>query len=214
MENYINKRNLMDGLALMSEIAPDCVAVAFFDPQYRGVMDKMKYGNEGARQKKRAELPQMPEETIVKFIQEIDRVLRPSGHLMLWIDKFHLVEGITPWISETSLNPVDMVTWDKGRIGMGYRTRRKSEYLVIFQKSPKKAKGVWNLHDIPDVWLERVKPTHAHSKPHELQTALILATSSPGDLILDPASGGWSVYECCQRTDRNFIGSDLVCGDE
>ncbi|HKG70020.1 MAG TPA: hypothetical protein VKA92_14200, partial [Segetibacter sp.] len=69
------------------------ITACFFDPQYRGVMDKMKYGNEGERQKGRAELEQMSEETIKLFIKEIDRVLIPDGHLFLWVDKFHFCEG-------------------------------------------------------------------------------------------------------------------------
>ena len=80
------------------------------------------------------------EETIKMFLKEIERVLRPSGYLFLWVDKFHLVEGVKPWISDIqSLDLVDMITWDKQKIGMGYRTRRKSEYLVVIQKLPKKA---------------------------------------------------------------------------
>jgi hypothetical protein len=140
------------------------VPLVFFDPQYRGVMDMLSYGNEGARQKGRAALTQMPEGVIKEFIREIARVLRPSGHLMLWIDKFHLVEGIKTWIEGLPLHTVDLVTWDKGRIGMGYRTRRKSEYLLILQKDPRRAKDVWTVHDIPDSWLEKVKPTHPHAE--------------------------------------------------
>lgn len=61
------------------------IATAFFDPQYRGVLDKLKYGNEGkGRGKARSELKQMDEETIINFIEEIDRVLKDSGHLFLW----------------------------------------------------------------------------------------------------------------------------------
>jgi site-specific DNA-methyltransferase (adenine-specific) len=209
MQDYINKKNKMDGLKLMSIIPNSSIKLSFFDPQYRGVMDKMKYGNEGARQKKRALLTQMSDEIITKFIKEIDRVLTPSGHLMLWVDKFHLAEGVLPWFKNTELNLVDVITWDKGKIGMGYRTRRKSEYLIIFQKSSKRAKGVWLVHDIPDVWLEKIKPTHAHSKPIQLQSALINATTNKDDIILDPASGGFSVFESCKIIGRNFIGCDL-----
>ncbi len=210
MDHLLNRKNEMDGLELLGFIQDNTVKLSFFDPQYRGVMDKLSYGNEGSRQKKRANLPQMPSDMIMQFITEISRVLTPSGHLMLWVDKFHLVEGVIPWVRDTDLEAVDMVTWDKGKIGMGYRTRRKSEYLVIFQKKPKRAKGVWTLHDIPDVWMEKIKPNHAHSKPQELQSALIQAVTEPGDLVLDPASGGWSVFSCCQETGRNFIGSDLL----
>ncbi len=214
MQDYINKKNQMDGIDLLALIPNSSIKLSFFDPQYRGIMDKMKYGNEGARQKQRALLTQMSEETIINFIKEIDRVLTPSGHLMLWVDKFHLAEGVLPWFDGTDLNLVDVITWDKGKIGMGYRTRRKAEYLVILQKSPKRARDVWLVHDIPDVWLEKVKPTHAHSKPIQLQSALINATTLKGDLVLDPASGGFSVFEACKIIGRDFIGADLTVEPE
>ncbi len=125
----INDTNVINGLDLLSEIEDEVITAAFFDPQYRGIMEKMKYGNEGERQKERAELQQMAEETIKQFVEEIDRVLIPSGHLFLWIDKYHLCTGTGNWIKDTNLSTVDLITWDKGKMGMGYRTRRKSEYL-------------------------------------------------------------------------------------
>lgn len=205
-----NQENYFDGLELLSILPDDCVSTAFFDPQYRGVMDKLGYGNEGKRQIGRSQLNQMSESTICQFIKEISRVLKPSGHLMLWIDKFHLHEGVSPWLKELPLNIVDSITWDKGRIGMGYRTRRKSEYLIVIQKTPTKAKGVWTIHDIPDVWLEKVeRGGHAHAKPELLQSSLINATTAPGDLVLDPAAGGFSVLRSAQSVGRNFIGTDL-----
>lgn len=97
---------------------------------------------------------------------------------------------------------------------MGYRTRRKSEYLVILQKLPKLAKATWSLHNIPDVWDEKVIKNHAHSKPVGLQEQLILSTTDEGDYVCDPASGGYSVFEACRRTGRNFIGCDIEYGEE
>jgi len=122
----------------------------------------------------------MDEETIIKFIYEVNRVLKDSGHLFLWVDKFHLCEGVAKWIANTSLNLVDLIVWDKGKIGMGYRSRRKSEYLIVFQKSPVRAKGCWTDHAIPDVWNETTPKTHPHSKPIELQRRLIAATTKDG----------------------------------
>lgn len=210
----INKKNKANGLDLLADINDKTVATAFFDPQYRGVLDKLKYGNEGqARGKARCELTQMDEDTIVNFIKEIDRVLKDSGHLFLWVDKFHLCQGVLDWLTDTSLNLVDMVVWDKGKIGMGYRTRRKSEYLMVLQKSPVRAKGCWNDHGIPDVWEEKTPKVHPHSKPVELQKRLIAATTQDGDYVLDPASGGYSVYEACKALGRDFIGCDIEYGE-
>lgn len=211
----MNKKNLADGLELLADIEDSSVATAFFDPQYRGVLDKLKYGNEGqARGKARSELTQMDEDTIIKFINEINRVLKGSGHLFLWVDKFHLCQGVLDWFKETNLNLVDMIVWDKGKIGMGYRTRRKSEYLIVFQKSPVKAKACWTDHAIPDVWEEKTPKTHPHSKPIELQRRLIVATTVEGDVVLDPASGGFSVFEACKLLNRDFIGGDIEYGEK
>ena len=76
----LNHKNLADGLKLLDSINDKTIATAFFDPQYRGVPDKLRYGNEGkGRGKARCVLPQMDERTIVSFIYGIDRVLKDSG---------------------------------------------------------------------------------------------------------------------------------------
>lgn len=212
----INKKNKIDGKELLKTVCDGVVATVFFDPQYRGVLDKMHYGNEGARQSQRVSLPQMNEETIKSFIKEIYRVLRPSGYLFLWVDKFHLCQGINEWIENTELQIVDLLVWNKGKIGMGYRTRRKSEYLIIIQKKPIKAKAFWTDHAIPDVWDEKIESKnkkHPHSKPYELQKRLIEATTQEGEIVLDPASGGFTIYDICIATNRIFIGSDLIYGE-
>ena len=215
MKNLFNKKLNIDGVELLKQIPDKSLKVTFFDPQYRGILDKLSYGNEGkSRGKDRSDLPQMSEDIIKTFLKEIERVLAPSEYLFLWVDKFHLVEGVNSWISNLNMEIVDLITWNKMKIGMGYRTRRKSEYLLVIQKLPKKAKSTWVLHNIPDVWDEKVVKTHTHSKPIELQKQLILATTNDGDLVCDPASGGFSVFEACKLTNRNFIGGDLVFGTE
>lgn len=217
IDNHVaepNKKNKMDGLQLLSELKSGCIKTAFFDPQYRGVLDKLSYGNEGkGRGKARSALTQMPEETIVSFIHELNRVLTPSGHLFLWVDKFHLCQGVLGWLKDTQLNLVDMIVWDKEKMGMGYRSRRKSEYLIVLQKSPVRAKYYWTDHGIPDVWREKTSKVHPHSKPIDLQRRLIEATTDEQDFVLDPASGGYSVFEACKLCNRNFIGCDIKYGE-
>ena len=107
---------------------------------------------------------------------------------------------------------VDLITWNKKKMGMGYRTRRKCEYLIVIQKKPILAKSTWSLHNIPDVWDEKVRKVHPHSKPIELQKQLILAVTDEGDYVCDPASGGYSVFDACRQTKRNFIGGDIMYG--
>lgn len=209
----LGRPNVGDGFELLKRLEDACAPLCVFDPQYRGVLDKQKYGNEGSRQKLRSKLPQMSDKQIGQFISEISRILISTGHLLLWIDKFHLCTGIHHWLAGTELNIVDLIVWHKKRFGMGYRTRRVSEYCLILQKAPIRAKGVWKVHDIPDVYEERVGSSFPHAKPIGLQSRLIEALTSPGDLVLDPAAGSYSVLRACQKTGRMFLGCDVVAVD-
>lgn len=103
-EFKLNHQNKSDGLKLLKALKDESVRIVFFDPQYRGVLDKLRYGNEGkSRGQARSALPQMDESVIKAFIVEIKRVLKPSGYLFLWVDKFHLIEGVKPWLAPPPL---------------------------------------------------------------------------------------------------------------
>ena len=202
----------MDGIDMLSMIKDESIALTFFDPQYRMILDKQDYGNEGkGKEKRRCLLEQMDEQVIKEFLKEIERVLIPKGHLMLWVDKYILCSELRSLVNEIDLAIVDMVTWDKMKIGMGYRTRRRSEYLVILQKPPVRAKGVWFLHDIPDVWQEKiVAKEHPHVKPIGLQEKLIKSVTNEEDIVVDPSAGSFSVLQSCKNSKRNFLGCDIL----
>ena len=134
----------------------------------------------------------------------------PSGHLFLWVDKFHLCQGVGQWLEETSLGIVDLVTWDKATFGMGYRTRRRGEHCIVLQREPRKAKGVWTAHNIPDVVREKItQKSHTHAKPVDLQGELLAAVSNEGDFVIDPAAGSFSVLTAAVNRGRTFLGCDL-----
>lgn len=210
----LDTRQRMDGRKLLQKLDDNSIPLVFFDPQYRTVLDRQQYGNEGTgRQKARSELSQMSEYIIKEFLTEIERILIPSGHLMLWVDKYIVCSGLNSLMEGRTLALVDMVTWNKGRMGMGYRTRRYSEYLVVFQKPPVRAKGVWQVHNIPDVWMEKIEnkdKNHVHAKPIGLQKRLIEAVTNKGDIIVDPSAGGFSVMQSAIAIDRHFLGCDIL----
>lgn len=191
---------------------PDGAAsLCVFDPQYHGVLDKMAYGKEGARQKDRVALAQMDNATIAAFVAENTRTLRPSGHLLLWTDKFQLCQDVAPWLAGTSLSEVVLIVWEKTCIVMGDRSRRRSKYLTFLQKVPLRAKRAWRDRAIPDVWADKVGAGHPHRKPVEIQRHLVEAVIVPGDLVLDPVAGGFSMLEAVKGYAelRVFLGKDL-----
>ena len=201
-----------DALELLRSLPDHCTPLAFFDPQYRENLDKLAYGNEGARQRKRCRLPQMTSGYIDQCVREIARVLRPSGYLMLWTDTFRLCQGYH-LRAVGILKCVDLISWDDERIpgGNGYRSRRCGGYLLVLQKPPIRARATWRDHGIRDHWSEKVdRKIHPHIKPQGLVERLIAAVTLPSDLVIDPAAGGFGVLTACLRLGREFIGCDIA----
>lgn len=211
----LNDRNVMGGLDLLRSIENNKAKAVFLDPQYRALLEKMGYGNEGeSREAARVALPQMDNYTIGCFVAEIARALTPSGHLFFWLDKFSLGEGLHRRYIEHAngrLKMVDLIAWNKMRPGMGRRARCQTEYLVVVQKEPARAKGCWIDHRITDTWPEQSdRSVHPHAKPYQLTERLIRSVTKRGDLVVDPCAGSYMVLEACKATGREFLGCDLI----
>jgi site-specific DNA-methyltransferase (adenine-specific) len=197
-----------DALALLQSLPDRCSPLVIFDPQHRANLDKLKYGNEGARQHERCLLPAMTSAYIDGCCREAVRVLMPSGYLMLWQNAFGLVQGHHLRLGDV-LQCVDLIAWDNQHLGMGYRSRRRGDYLIVLQKPPIKAKATWRDHGIPDRWAEKIdRNLHPHIKPIGLITRLIGAVTSPGELVVDPAAGSFVVMHAAHQLSREFIGCD------
>lgn len=218
LEKNKNKKLLMDGLILLGKLKDESVDLEFFDPQYRKGLDKLKFGNEGkSRMIKRSTLPQMSDELIVSFLVYLHRVLKPSSYLFLWGDKFTVAEGIhLEWMRSSEIlsngfSLVDKIVWYKESFGMGARSRRTNEELLVYQKLPKTTKN-WKNKSIRDTWTEKIENPrlgHPHKKPLLLTKTLIESVTKAGDLVLDPCSGSFSTFESCSQVGRDFIGCDI-----
>jgi site-specific DNA-methyltransferase (adenine-specific) len=206
-----------DALELLRSLSDGSSPLAWFDPQHRSVLNKLKFGNEGERQPGRARLPQMSDEFIDSCCIEIPRVLKPSGYLMLWADTYRLCEGYHHRIPRNLLQTVDLIAWDNMQQpgGNGKRSRRCGDYLIVLQKKPIRARATWRDHGIRNRWAEKIdRKIHPHVKPIELIARLIAATTEPGDLVVDPAAGSFVVMHAARQLGRNFIGCDLIIAAE
>jgi site-specific DNA-methyltransferase (adenine-specific) len=210
----LHRRNVAqhgDALALLQSLPEQCTPLAFFDPQHRDNLDKLKFGNEGSRQRERCMLPQMTSEYIDECCREAARVLKPSGYLMKWSNAFQVGTAAHLRLADV-LQCVDIIAWDNLRISNGKRSRRRGDYVVALQKSPIVARASWRTRPcIPDRWPEKVdRKLHPHIKPIRLISALIEATTQPGDLVVDPAAGSFVVMHAARQLGRDFIGCDIA----
>jgi len=199
-----------DALELLRSLPDRCTPLVFLDPQHRSVLDRLKFGNEGERQRGRARLPQMSEDYIDTCCLEIARVLRPSGYCMRWIDTFGLGEGLHLRVRR-ALTCTGICAWDNLRPGQGKRFRHRGDYLLALQKPPLKAGATWRDHGIPSRWVERVdRKVHPHIKPIGLIERLIAATTAPSELVVDPAAGSFNVMTASHKLGRQFLGCDIA----
>ena len=202
----IDRRLQMDGQDLLAGIPAATVPLVVLDPQYPKMVVNCPTLQPG-----RMKLPQMTHDTIQLMIRETARILQPSGHLMLWHDKGALLYGNRElWLGSTPLTLVDLICWDKQRLGLGRRTRASSEYLSLYQAHPQKCDGVFIRRDIADVCRAGPSKQHPHRKPLLLTADLIEAVVPPGGLVVDPCAGSFTTLEACQMTGRHFYGCDLL----
>ena len=211
-----NHPNKVDALQFLRSLPDHSVAAAFFDPQYAPSSDKVM----PRRGMKRAPMPlieKMPTIELREIIYEVGRVLIQSGYLFLWTDKRHLLTGkVQQWTWGTHLCEVDLITWAKPSMGLGSKTRHCTEFVLVTQKEPFSIPGrSWTVKDLRDFWQEP-KPlqAHPHNKPVGLQARLIEAVTQPGEVIIDPCGGSFSVLDSVRQAGggRWFLGGDLFGG--
>ena len=202
-----NMKQEGEGLELLKQLEDKSVALVVFDPQYE------KAG--GVSRVKDWPLYYQSEYQIIHIIKEVNRVLKPSAFLLLWVNKEILKsERVSLWLLKSlKLKIVDFLVWNKNNFGFGSYFRSKGEFAFLIQKSPTNSKKFIN-KSFPNIWTEGSvsdrNKKHLHQKPTSLIRALIEATTGPGDLIVDPCAGSFIVLEACLETNRNFLGVELA----
>ena len=81
--------------------------------------------------------------------------------------------------------------------------------FVFYCKNIRKVGNYLKIVSFGNVWEEATisvnKRKHPHQKPRELIKALIEATTSEKDLIVDPCAGSFMVLEICQELNRRLF---------
>jgi len=111
-----------------------------------------------------------------------------------------------------------MVIWDKGKMGMGWKYRRSYETVLVSHRKGGKlrwfdtSRKVENIIRPGDYGIRKIIPRasdHPTPKPVELARHFIGLHTEPGDLVLDPFMGGGSTAVAAARLGRRFIGIEL-----
>jgi modification methylase len=157
------------------------------------------------------------------------RVLKPNGTIWV-IGSYHNIFRVGTMLQDLEFWLLNDVVWRKTNPMPNFRGRRfqNAHETMIWASRDEKAKGYTFNYDAlkaanEDVqmrsdWLfpicsggERLKgddgkKIHPTQKPEALLARVLMASSKPGDVVLDPFFGSGTTGAVAKRLGRNFIG--------
>jgi len=188
----LNTKQSGEALELLTFLSENSASLVFLDPQYEPVRNVLSINYP---------LTSQSDYQILRILEQIQRILKPSAFCLLWVNKGLLgSDRIANWmIKVRQLKIVDCLIWyKKNMFGLGNWLRSDAEFCFLLQKYPQSGKLFKN-RSFGNVWEEATispnKRKHPHQKPKELIKALITATTNEGDLIVDPCAGSFIVLE-------------------
>ncbi|MFV8401066.1 DNA-methyltransferase [Mycoplasma sp. CR] len=164
-----------------------------------------------------------------KWIRNCSRVLKDNG--TIWISgTMHNIYSIGVALEEEGFSIINNITWQKPNPAPNLACRcftHSTETILWARKviNGKKQKHYFdyelmkknnNNKQMKDVWLiklpgksEKAFGKHPTQKPIQLLERIILASTKPGDLILDPFNGSGTTGIAAHSLNRRYIGIDL-----
>jgi len=185
------------------------------DPPYSVLNYQMQTGSTRPRNLKKGwdfETKDIDEELFSKML----RVLKPGGHFFCFMpackhDTIDYIYEQVKLAEKAGFTFNSQWVWDKGVISLGYNGRPRHELIMFFSKGKRR---MTSDRSIPDVLAYRrlmslKKKIHQTEKPVDLIAELVKFTTDPGDIILDPFAGSFSLGSACRKLGRHAIGIEL-----
>lgn len=165
-----------------------------------------------------------------QWLRECRRVLKDDGAIWV-IGSYHNIFRVGKIMMDLGYWILNDVIWHKTNPMPNFRGTRftnATETLIWAQKK-QGARYTFNYHSMknlndekqmPNVWElplcrgeERIKingkKAHSTQKPEALLYRVILATSDPGDVVLDPFFGSGTTGAVAKKLKRDFIGIEV-----
>ena len=217
MQKYLNKILAGDCLEIMRGIPDASVDAVFADPPYN-----LQLGSKTLYR---------PEDQFTRaWLAECKRVLKPTG-AMWTIGSYHNIFRVGSILQDLGFWILNDIVWVKTNPMPNFRgTRFTNAHETLIWATPtktgkytfnyetmKKLNGGKQMRSDWDINIclgeERLKGAdgkslHNTQKPLDLLHRVILASTKPGDIILDPFVGSGTTAAAARALGRQFIGID------
>lgn len=159
-----------------------------------------------------------------KWIRYCKKMLKPDGSI--WISgTLHNIYSIGMALEQEGFKIINNITWQKTNPPPNLACRcftHSTETILWAQKNEKKARHLFHYEEMKeinggkqmkDVWTgsltkpsEKTFGKHPTQKPEYLLERIILASTNPGDMVMDPFCGSGTTGVAARRLDREFVG--------
>ncbi|KAF0125387.1 MAG: Modification methylase LlaDCHIB [Elusimicrobia bacterium] len=224
-----------DCLAVLDRLAKaepaGCLDMIFADPPYflsnNGIScqnGRMVSVNKGDWDKSRG--PDLNHQFNLKWLAACQKALKPNG--TIWVSgTAHVIHSIGFAMQQLGYKILNDITWVKPNpppnLSCRYFTHAtetviwaakniKSRHMFHYSEMRrinhhKQMKSVWEFYP-PAAW-EKEFGKHPTQKPVKLLERILLASTNPGDLVLDPFMGSGTTGVAAAMLGRKFIGVEL-----
>jgi site-specific DNA-methyltransferase (adenine-specific) len=208
-----------DALDLLPEVPDGTVDLIITDPPFAidFKAQRLNYNRNGANVLEGyREIPQEEYGAFTRrWMAEAGRVLAPAGSMYVF-SGWNRLRDILEGLDAAGLTTINHLIW---KYQFGVFTKKKyvtSHYHILFVvKDPKRytfnkldhyPEDVWTIQR--EYWKGKMKtPTKL---PREIVRKILLYSSNPGDLVLDPFLGSGTVAVVAQQEGRHFLGFEVV----
>ena len=238
MDKYLDKILLGDCLELMRGIPDGSVDAVFADPPYNLQLGQKTLYRPEDQTAARAvrddwdafESADEYKKFTLAWLSECKRVLRPTGSLWA-MGSYHNIFQVGAILQELGFWILNDIVWVKTNPMPNFRGTRftNAHETLIWATPTKTGKYTFNYETMKKLnggkqmrsdWEmniclgeERLKDANGKSlhntqKPLDLLRRVILASTKPGDIILDPFIGSGTTAAAAYELGRKFIGID------
>ena len=208
----------------LKKIESNTVDLIIADPQYNVGKD---YGNKSDKQDFDEYIAFTKE-----WLTECHRILKKNGTIYIFIGFRYISYLYQILEKDLKMNFVNWISWHYTQgIGKTKGFSPRHDDILMFSKS---ASYKFNLDEIRvpqkfyrkvnnmrganpgDVWevshihyCQKNRQEHPTQKPEALVERMVLASSSEGDMVVDPFSGSGTTLRVCQQLNRNAVGIEI-----
>ncbi len=234
MKEFINKIFNKDCFDILNKIPNKSVDLLFADPPYNLQLDKKltrpdQTAVNGVHDYwDKFDSYKQYDEFTYKWLKESKRILKENGSLWV-IGSYHNIYRVGKMIQDLDMWILNDIIWQKTNPMPNFRGTRftNAHETLIWCTVSKKSKYTFNYNsmknfnddkqmrsnwDIPVcTGKERLKNknnsrAHPTQKPEALLNRVIISSTNPGDLVLDPFMGSGTTVAVAKKLNRDFIG--------